>query len=164
MQFKMALALTFTLILSATSALAAVTDSSQALLQPQATTSQKQAIITPVMTIEQMNAALKGKTPPIPVHVGFEFLYKQGHIPGSIFGGEGRSPEARAKIMGKLKALPNDRTIVLYCGCCPWEDCPNVQPIYEETKALKGKTIKLLEIPNNFEADWIKKGYPTTSK
>lgn len=113
-----------------------------------------------IMTIPQMAAALKTKNPPLPVHVGFEFLYKQAHIPGSLFMGEGGSPEARANIMRKLKSLPNNRTLVLYCGCCPWDDCPNVDPLYQEAKTLKGKTIKLLEIPGNFEEDWTRKGYP----
>lgn len=162
MQFKMALALTFTLMLSATPALAAVGSSAKAPPGQKAATSNRSST-SPVMTIEQMAAALKGKNPPIPVHVGFEFLYKQAHIPGSIYGGEGRSPETRATLIRKLKNLPSNRTIVLYCGCCPWEDCPNVQPLYDEAKALKGKTIKLLEIPENFETDWTQKGYPTTS-
>ena len=35
---------------------------------------------------------------------------------------------------------PKSKTTVLYCGCCPWIQCPNVAPAYV---ALKEKIKRL---------------------
>ena len=36
--------------------------------------------------------------------------------------------------LGKLKQLlakeKKDRNIVIYCGCCPFEHCPNIRPAF----------------------------------
>jgi len=51
--------------------------------------------------------------------------------------------------------------IVLYCGCCPWNHCPNVKPAYDALQAMGFRNLKVLYIANNFGADWVDKGYPT---
>jgi thiosulfate/3-mercaptopyruvate sulfurtransferase len=100
--------------------------------------------------------------PPAPAmfHVGVESLYKSKHVPGSIYAGPGRS-EAGLELLKKAVAeLPKDRLILLYCGCCPWDHCPNMKPAYKVLHDLGYTKIKVVEIPNSFAKDWVEKGYP----
>src|SRR4051794_23573264 len=49
-------------------------------------------------------------------------------IPGSINIGPGQKAENIASFKKALDSLPKDAAIVIYCGCCPFEHCPNVRP------------------------------------
>ncbi|HUI84256.1 MAG TPA: rhodanese-like domain-containing protein [Candidatus Binatia bacterium] len=104
--------------------------------------------------------ATKGEKPLI-LNVGPSLLYMQAHIPGSEYIGAGSSPQGLAALRSRVKAVPHDRQIVLYCGCCPWEHCPNVAPAYGELHRMGFSNVKVLYIPNNFGADWLDRGYPT---
>jgi len=50
--------------------------------------------------------------------------------------------------------------VVLYCGCCPWGKCPNIDPAYKLMKSLGFTRLKVLHIADNFGTDWVDKGYP----
>ncbi|HLH39717.1 MAG TPA: rhodanese-like domain-containing protein [Bryobacteraceae bacterium] len=92
------------------------------------------------------------------LQVGFEKLYAVKHIPGSVYAG----PASRdlEPLKKAVAGVPKDRQIVLYCGCCPWDHCPNMKPAYTLLKSLGYSRIKVMEIPTNFGADWVDKGYP----
>ena len=60
----------------------------------------------------------------------------------------------------ELEKLPKDTQIVVYCGCCPYERCPNVRPAVQLLKDMKFTNFKLLDLPHNIKIDWINKGYP----
>jgi rhodanese-related sulfurtransferase len=64
------------------------------------------------------------------------------------------------KFKEELKKLPRDTKIVVYCGCCPYEHCPNVRPAVATLKELKFTNYYLLDLPHNIRTDWIAKGYP----
>ena len=104
--------------------------------------------------------APKGNKPVI-LDVGPSILYMQAHIPGAEYIGAGSSPQGLTSLRTRVKALSHDASIVLYCGCCPWEHCPNVAPAYSELQKLGFKNVKVLYIANNFGSDWVDKGYPT---
>jgi hypothetical protein len=72
----------------------------------------------------------------------------------------GSSPEGIQKLRNRVKNLPKSRSIVLYCGCCPWDRCPNVKPAFDELQKLGFKNLKVLHIPQNFGVDWVEKGLP----
>lgn len=63
-----------------------------------------------------------------------------------------------------LAGLPKDKSIVIYCGCCPFEHCPNVRPAIDALKELGFSNYKLLNLPKNLKTDWISKGYPTVKQ
>ena len=65
------------------------------------------------------------------------------------------------KFKQELESLPKDTSIIIYCGCCPYEHCPNVRPAIELLKEMKFTNYKLLDLPHNIKIDWINKGYPT---
>jgi rhodanese-related sulfurtransferase len=92
-------------------------------------------------------------------HVGFDFLYKQGHIPGSIYAGPASKQQGLEKIKEEIKNIKHDQDIVLYCGCCPWKDCPNIRQAYRTFKDIGYTNVKVLYIPDTFVKDWKSKGY-----
>lgn len=59
-----------------------------------------------------------------------------------------------------LKKIPKDKEVVLYCGCCPFDKCPNIRPAFKMLMDSGYKNAKLLNIPKNIKIDWIDKGYP----
>ena len=66
------------------------------------------------------------------------------------------------KFKTQLSALKKDAKIVVYCGCCPYEHCPNVRPAIDVLKQMKFTNYYLLNLPNNLRINWIDKGYPVT--
>lgn len=94
------------------------------------------------------------------LQVGFANLYKVKHIPGSVYAGPGSRDAGIEELKKAVADVPKDRQIVLYCGCCPWDHCPNMKPAYNALRALGFTKIKVMEIPNNFGTDWVDKGYP----
>ena len=59
-----------------------------------------------------------------------------------------------------LKALPKTSLVVVYCGCCPMERCPNVRPAFQALQSAGFTNARLLNLPTNIKVDWINKGYP----
>jgi rhodanese-related sulfurtransferase len=85
-------------------------------------------------------------------------LYRSKHIPGS---GRRTGTERAGLAMLKAEAgkLPRDREVVLYCGCCPWDRCPNVKPAVDLLKQMGFAKVKALYLATGFKADWLDKGY-----
>jgi len=81
-------------------------------------------------------------------------------IPHSVNIGTASKKENLDKFRKQLSTLPKDTKIVIYCGCCPFEHCPNVRPAIGVLKEMKFTNWQLLDLPNNIRADWINKGYP----
>ena len=104
--------------------------------------------------------APKGEKPLI-LNVGPRLLYMQAHIPGSEYIGAGSDSQGMESLGKRVKSLPHNQFIVLYCGCCPWSHCPNVRPAYNELHKAGFTNVKVLYIADNFGTDWVNKGYPT---
>lgn len=83
-------------------------------------------------------------------------------IPHSKDMGMIKEEENMKKFKQELKNLPKDTSIIIYCGCCPYEHCPNVRPAMQLLKDMKFTNYKLLDLPHNIKIDWINKGYPTS--
>ena len=84
-----------------------------------------------------------------------------GVIPKAKDIGMVRDAENLKKLKEKLEDVPKDAEIVIYCGCCPFDRCPNVRPAIALLKEMKFTNYKLLDLPHNIKTDWIDKGYPT---
>lgn len=110
----------------------------------------------------ELAAILRSPKPgkPVVLQVGFRVLYEQAHIPGAEYVGAASKADGLSQLRARVKTLPKDAFIVLYCGCCPWAKCPNIKPAYAALKALGFSNVKRLRIPQNFGADWVAKGYP----
>lgn len=64
------------------------------------------------------------------------------------------------KLKKQLSTLSKDTAIVVYCGCCPFEHCPNVRPAIQALKDMHFTNYKLLNLEHNIKKDWIDKDYP----
>lgn len=95
------------------------------------------------------------------IHVGFDPLYRSGHIPGSAYAGAASKAGGIASLKDILKSVPASEPIVLYCGCCPWTDCPNVRPAFQAAIASGHDHVRVLFITKTLEHDWTDQGYPT---
>lgn len=58
------------------------------------------------------------------------------------------------------KSLSRARDIVIYCGCCPFEHCPNVRPAFEALRKMGFTRIRVLLLPSDFAQDWVGAGDP----
>jgi thiosulfate/3-mercaptopyruvate sulfurtransferase len=96
------------------------------------------------------------KTVPIVFSVG-----PGATIPHSTAIGMVRDEANLGKFKKELEGLPKDAKIVVYCGCCPYEHCPNVRPAMQALKDMKFTNYMLLDLPHNIKIDWIDKGYPS---
>ncbi len=94
------------------------------------------------------------------LYVGFPNLYKSMHIPHAVLAGPVSKPEGEKALRAALADVPRDREIVLYCGCCPWDKCPNVRPAFKIVREMGFRQAKLVTIPTNMHTDWVTKGYP----
>jgi thiosulfate/3-mercaptopyruvate sulfurtransferase len=90
--------------------------------------------------------------------VGFKFLYESGHVPGSAFYGPAREAAKLHDLETAAKTWPRDREVVIYCGCCPLKQCPNVRPAFAVLKAMGFTRLRLLDLETDFRTDW--KGLP----
>ena len=82
-------------------------------------------------------------------------------IPHSFDMGPASDKEGMAALKDTLSRLPKNKDIVIYCGCCPFEKCPNVRPAIDLLKEMKFSNYHLLNLPVSIKANWIDKGYPT---
>ena len=85
-------------------------------------------------------------------------------IPGSIDIGMVKDGNKLDLLKKQLDKLPNHTKIVVYCGCCPFEKCPNIRPAFSMLKGMGFSNGKLLNIPVNLKQNWISKGYPMASE
>ena len=99
---------------------------------------------------------------PVVLHVGFKNFYEQAKIPGSDYAGPGSTPEGLELLRKRVSSLQHKQLIVLYCGCCPWDKCPNAKPAYEALHAMGFTNVKVVHIAENFGANWANAGLPVT--
>ena len=81
-------------------------------------------------------------------------------IKTSVGVGPGSEAENLAKLEKLLSKEPKNRSIVIYCGCCPFNHCPNVRPAFTKLNELGFTNHKLLNLAKNLKTDWLDKGYP----
>jgi len=113
------------------------------------------------ITPDELARSLTSKeTKPLVLNVGPHKLFVQAHIPGAEYVGAGNTPEGLQHLAQRVEKLPKNAAIVLYCGCCPWNYCPNVNPAHDALLKLGFTNVKVLYIATNFGADWVDKGFP----
>ncbi|HTA42026.1 MAG TPA: hypothetical protein VK789_06245 [Bryobacteraceae bacterium] len=110
-------------------------------------------LIDPGHASQQLKSALV-------IHVGFPVLYRSTHIPGSVYAGPGSKPEGIADLKKAVAGQPRDREIMLYCGCCPMDKCPNIRPAFAALHEMGFTHVKVIAIHTNLKTDWIDQNFP----
>jgi thiosulfate/3-mercaptopyruvate sulfurtransferase len=83
-----------------------------------------------------------------------------GLIKGAIKVGPAHEKEYLNELKKLLSKEDKKRNIIIYCGCCPFKDCPNIRPAFSLLNSMKFTNHKLLNLPHNLKVDWINHGYP----
>jgi hypothetical protein len=94
------------------------------------------------------------------IYVGTKTLYAGAHIPGAVYYGPGSTDQGLSALRTFAAALPKSSDVVLYCGCCPLEKCPNLRPAFGALKKMELARLRVLILPTSFARDWVEKGYP----
>jgi len=102
---------------------------------------------------------LKHDRPRTIIYVGVRTLYSGGHIPGAVFQGPGSTGQGLANLKKFAATLPKDANVVIYCGCCPLDRCPNLRPAFSALREMGLSNLRVLILPTSFAADWVEKGY-----
>lgn len=84
----------------------------------------------------------------------------QAVIKGSVDVGPGKEKDNIKKLEKMLSKENKNREVVLYCGCCPFDKCPNIRPAFSLIKEKGFTKAKLLDVPKNIKTNWIDPGYP----
>ena len=115
--------------------------------------------VTPAEFAKEL-AGASGADKPVVVCTAPPFLYRVGHIPGAVLHGPTSSPEGLNSLTAWAQPLPRSTNIVVYCGCCPLAQCPNLTPAYRSLKGLGFTRVRVLLLQTNFKTDWVDPGYP----
>ena len=114
----------------------------------------------PLVEPRDLAAELSHGAHPAVFQVGPNVLYRSKHIPGAVYAGPGSKAEGLDLLKAAVEKLPRDRDLVIYCGCCPWDRCPNIKPAFEMLQKMGFTRVRAMHVPTNFKADWIDQGYP----
>lgn len=102
----------------------------------------------------------KNGAQPTVVYVGFHTLFAGGHIQGATFHGTASTEQGLFDLKKWADTLPRTANLVIYCGCCPFEKCPNIRPAFTALDKMGYKKLRVLVLPTNFATDWVDRGYP----
>lgn len=97
------------------------------------------------------------------LQVGSRMLFDEAHIPGAEYAGPASRPQGLEMLRRRVAGLPRGQAIVIYCGCCPWNHCPNIGPAWRALERMGFTHVKALYLPDNFGADWVSRGYGAQS-
>ncbi|MFB6457212.1 rhodanese-like domain-containing protein [Chitinophaga sp. Hz27] len=82
-------------------------------------------------------------------------------IKGSVDMGPASDEANLDKLKKYVSKLPKSKEIVIYCGCCPFDKCPNIRPAFKALQEMGYKNAKLLNLTKNIKMNWLDKHYPT---
>ena len=114
-------------------------------------------LVQPADLVKELSA--KDGAAPTVLYVGFRTLYEGGHIPGASFHGTASTEAGLADLKKWAASLPRTTNLVIYCGCCPFDRCPNIRPAFAALRDMGFTHLRLLVLPKNFATDWVDKGY-----
>lgn len=117
-------------------------------------------ILHPADVARALGARKDGDAPTV-VYVGFRTLFEGGHIPGASFHGTASKENGLADLKTWAANLPRSTNLIIYCGCCPFDHCPNIRPAYTALHEMGFLHLRVLVLPTSFAADWVEKGYST---
>jgi hypothetical protein len=82
------------------------------------------------------------------------------NIKGAVTIGSTNTKANLDKLSKALATVPKDKMVVIYCGCCPFRNCPNIRPAFNMLKDKGFKKPRLLNLKQNLKVNWTDFGYP----
>ena len=117
----------------------------------------KQEVIKPKELMKVLGN--KNALQPLILNIGFA-----GNIKNAVEIGAANDVAGIEKLKNKLQNVPRNKLIVFYCGCCPYNHCPNVRPAFKLLKEMQFSNFKLLDLPENLKVNWINEGGEMAAK
>lgn len=82
-------------------------------------------------------------------------------VKGSVNLGPAHEPEHLTQLKNYLKKVPKNKELIIYCGCCPFDRCPNIRPAFQTITGMGFKNVQLLNLAKNIKTNWLDMNYPT---
>jgi len=108
-----------------------------------------------LMAPAELAAKINNNSNPLVICVG-----PAGLIKGSIETGAAHESANLDKLKTLLSGQDRNMEVIIYCGCCPFKNCPNIRPAFNLLLSMHFTHPRLLDIPHNIRVDWIEHGYP----
>ena len=119
------------------------------------------ALIQPNEVAAKLVGPLDARAQPTPIFfAGPVVLYRGKHIPGAIEAGPASQAEGQDLLKKAAAKLDRNLEIVVYCGCCPWDKCPNIKPAMALLHEMGFTHARAMYVETRFAKDWTEKGYP----
>ena len=113
----------------------------------------KDNLIQPKELAEKINRVSTIK--PVILNVG-----TVDQIKTAIKAGPANDKEGFERFKAEVSKISKDKEVVVYCGCCTSQNCPNIRPAIKYLMDSGYKKAKVLDIPTGIKEDWVQKGYP----
>ena len=101
---------------------------------------------------------LESDKKPAVAYIGPHVLYRAGRIPGATLHGPTSEADGLDGLKRWANALPRSETLVIYCGGCPIEKCPNIRPAFKALREMGFTKLRVLVLATSFEKDWVEQG------
>ena len=108
-----------------------------------------------LMLPSELAAKINSNSNPTVICVG-----PAGLIKGSVETGAAHESASLEKLKTLLSGMDRNKEVIIYCGCCPFKNCPNVRPAFNLLLSMHFTHPRLLDLPHNVRVDWIEHGYP----
>jgi thiosulfate/3-mercaptopyruvate sulfurtransferase len=120
----------------------------------------KAQVLQPADFAGELGNAKGESAPTIVVYVGFRTLFEGVHVSGASFHGTASTEKGLAELKKWIVTLPRTTNLVIYCGCCPFDRCPNIRPACTALQDMGFTHVRVPVLPTSFAVDWVEKGYP----
>jgi hypothetical protein len=81
-------------------------------------------------------------------------------IRSAVPAGPAATDEGFLNFKSQIMTYGKTQPIVIYCGCCALEHCPNIGPALDYALDQGYKNVKVLNIEKRLKTEWEDKGYP----
>jgi thiosulfate/3-mercaptopyruvate sulfurtransferase len=115
--------------------------------------------VGPAALVSELTRA-SGADKPVVVCTAQAFLYRTGHVPSALLHGPASTEQGLNELKKWAQGLSRSTNLVVYCGCCPLDHCPNLRPAFQALREMGFTRLRVLVLPNTFRVDWVEKGYP----
>ena len=114
---------------------------------------------TPAQLLEPAELAARlshpSGNPPLVICVG-----PSGLIKGSVETGPTQKSQNLDSLKTLLEKQDRNREVIIYCGCCPFQHCPNIRPAFTLLNEMHFTNARLLNLSHNIKVDWLDHKYP----
>src|SRR5579864_2144672 len=100
-------------------------------------------LVQPATLVQELASTTNS---PTILYVGPRTLFSGAHIPGATFHGTASTEAGLDELKKWASTIPHGTNVVIYCGCCPFEKCPNIRPAFSTLHDLGFTHVRVLAL------------------